>query len=59
MVTHLPPTSEVGGVNPEPYVGKMVTYLPPTSEVGGSNPEQYLRKMVVYYQWSTVYSTEP
>ena len=23
-VTHLPPTSEVYGSNPEPYVGKMV-----------------------------------
>ena len=24
LVTHSPPTSEVGGSNPEPYVGKMV-----------------------------------
>ena len=26
VVTHWPPTSEVGGSNPEPYVGKMVVY---------------------------------
>ena len=24
VVTHLPPTSEVGGSNPRPYVGKLV-----------------------------------
>ena len=24
MVTHLPPTSEIGGSNPGPYVGKLV-----------------------------------
>ena len=24
MVIHLPPTSEVGGLNPKPYVGKLV-----------------------------------
>ena len=24
VVTHLPPTSEVGGSNPGPYVGKLV-----------------------------------
>ena len=24
VVTHSPPTSEVGGSNPKPYVGKMV-----------------------------------
>ena len=24
MVTHLPPTSEVGGLNAGPYVGKLV-----------------------------------
>ena len=24
VITHSPPTSEVGGSNPEPYVGKML-----------------------------------
>ena len=26
LVTHLPPTSEVHGSKPEPYVGKMVAF---------------------------------
>ena len=26
VVTHLPPISEIGGSNPEPYVGKMEVF---------------------------------
>ena len=32
MVTHSPPTSEVGGSNPVPYVGKLLLY--PQTKVG-------------------------